>query len=90
MTLTFDPRSQISLGSKRENGVQICASVLRNFVHKLSQTHTHTHRHTHTDKLQSYNPYIISWGCKNCTMQTDTQLNLRNENFLCSEMTDVK
>ena len=75
MTLTFGPRSPISIGFEPvrwetilRKRVQIGTSVWLEFCSQENSRHTHrqTHRHTHTDKLQwKYNPSTISWRCSN-------------------------
>ena len=79
VTLTFDPRSPISIGSAHigsdpsqcgkqpfsENCVQIDASVWMKFCsQEVPDTQTLRHTDTQTDKLEwKYNPSTISWRC---------------------------
>ena len=83
VTLTFNPRSPISIGFEPVQLAKTASISVHlfgwNSIHKQSRTHTQrqTDRHTHTDKLQwIYNPCTMSWRCKNKRLRSKYSLRI--------------
>ena len=74
VTLTFDPRSSISIGFEPMNAIsnhlaKIASKSVHpfgwNFVHKKRAGHTDTQTHIQTNCSENIlNPSKISWRCK--------------------------